>query len=615
MSTQQMPRQEKTWYLSLTVIALSALMCRYLAWDFMMQSWAEGGVPISDARALDMWALNILDGLGYRDVMGYWMYEAFRMPFFSVFLAALYAVFGYSFFVVRVVLLGLAIATCLGVAGIGRLLFNRHVGAFGGLLCAFYAPLVEYTTAFMTETLFTFLFVLGVYLFLRGVQERGWGFILGSGIAYGLAGMTRFVIFVTVPVMALCLLTHSGSWRHRIRLLLLWGGVMSVSFSPWLIRNAYVFHTFFPSESGGTRQLWTAANPKYEGFHFTVEAWREILWREPDISEIDRNKRLQRETRQFIRENFVWYLSKIAMRSKYYLTVPDLSNLTDQETLTHKWLTVSTWLASTFGYIGFVLAILKRRRAGLCLAGLFFFLLFLHSLAGELTRYRLTSEWLWLLGAAYTIYCITRISTHSILALDEEAGFPIRRSLFEKRLFQWLIALLLFLPFVALIVKIPLNRNRLRDQKLPKIPASAEMLIKKSGLAQQFEGQGKNLYDTEFYRQIARQHYTIGKRYDETVAFPKHVVLQMGEFSHFVIDNEHRIQSFSFRINKAGLYVGDAVFYYSVKPDIALVLSENIKRSMGLLIGTIDGSGTRGEPRILVSDIYLYNNNIWERCR
>ena len=163
------------WMAGLIVIAVGASLCRILSWDFILNSWAENGVPVSDARALDMWALNILDGLGFRDIGGFWLYEAFRMPFFSVVLAALYALFGHFYFPARMVLTMLSVATCLGVAGIGRLLFNRKVGFFGGLLYAVYCPMIYYAITYMTETLFTFLFVLGVYLFLRSVHERSWG--------------------------------------------------------------------------------------------------------------------------------------------------------------------------------------------------------------------------------------------------------------------------------------------------------------------------------------------------------------------------------------------------------------------------------------------------------
>lgn len=197
----------RLWFLGLAVIAAIAISCRIISWEYF--AWTKGGVPFSDSRALDVLALNLLEGIGFRDRVAYWLYEAFRMPFFSVVLAAIYAVFGYDYLPAKIILCSLSVVTCLGVAGIGRLLFNRSVGFMAGCFCSLYYPLIFYSHALMTETLSIFLFVLGVYMFLRSLHERSWGFVVGSGIAIGLAGMTRFSVFAVCPVLLVYLVTYS----------------------------------------------------------------------------------------------------------------------------------------------------------------------------------------------------------------------------------------------------------------------------------------------------------------------------------------------------------------------------------------------------------------------
>jgi len=284
---------DHVWILGLVAIAAIAIYCRFLSWEHF--AWTKGGVPFSDSRALDMWAVNILDGIGFRDRVAYWLYEAFRMPFLSVLLAVMYAIFGYDYVPVKILLCGLSVATCLGVAGIGRILFNRTVGFIAGFFCSIYYPLIFFSHALMTETLSIFLFVLGVYMLLRSLHERSWGFIIGSGIALGLAGMTRFAIFAALPVLLVYLLTYSFPWSRKIKLATVWIAFIMMSFSPWIIRNALVFDTFFPSGSGGSRMLWTGANPKYGGTTFSGEAWRDILWADHDASEIKRDRRIKKE--------------------------------------------------------------------------------------------------------------------------------------------------------------------------------------------------------------------------------------------------------------------------------------------------------------------------------
>jgi len=602
---------EPLWLTGLIVIAVGASLCRILSWDVMLNAWAENGVPVSDARALDMWALNILDGLGFRDIGGFWLYEAFRMPFFSVVLAALYALFGHFYLPVRVVLAALSVVTCLGVAGVGRLLFNRKVGFLAGFFYAVYSPMIHYAIAYMTETLFAFLFVLGVYMFLRSIHERNWGFVIGSGIALGLAGMTRFVVFMTVPVMGLYLLTHSSSWNRKLRLGLLWTAAIIVSFSPWVIRNALIFHAFFPGESGGTRQMWTSANPEYNGVHYTRDSRRIILWTDPEAPEIERNKRLQRETRQFIRENPAWYLNSMEWRGSHYLVTPTWKKATREENLYLRWSMIATWIAAWFGSVGFILAIAKRIRSGFFITGIFLFLVALHSLAGELTRYRLTSEWLWCIGAAYTLFCMSRLFTHSLFAQDDEkerrtipSASPLKKgiylSIFDRRVFQWGIPIVLLIPFVVLAIKIPINRAQLRHQKLPELPRPVMEMVDDAGLEEQFENQENVLYDVAYYIQHAK------KQTAPRITYPRHVIIYAGELSHFILRHDGSIKSFSFKVNKAGLHIGDLVSFCEVSDQALLFLPKQVKRTPGIVVGVISGTGGgSGEPSILVYDIYL----------
>lgn len=606
---QQFP--ERKWLMQSGVIALIALLCRLLAWPLIVNSWADNGIPISDARALDIWALNILDGLGFKDMGGFWLYEAFRMPFFSVFVAALYAIFGYAYWPVRLILLGLSVATCLGIVGIGRLLFNRTVGFVAGLCYALYYPMIAYAIAYMTETLFTFLLVIGMYLFLRALHERGWGWAAWSGVAFGLAGMTRFTVFVTTPVIGLYLLLYPGSsWSRKVRLGSIWLIVMGLSFSPWVIRNAVVFHAFFPSESGGTRQMWTSANPKYEGVHYTREGRREILWADPNASEIERNQRLQKETREFIQANPIWYLWSMTWRAGSYLNIPTWSLALASPDPYQRWEHLSTWIAAWVGTIGMVLALGKRPRSGMLMAGIFVMWIGVHALAGELTRYRLTSEWLWCLSVAYVIGNVRQLASRSLLAVDQENESGITRSMFDRRFFRWGVPIVLSLPFLVLAVKIPINRARLASQTLPDLPHPAEAMIADAGLTERFARQDNTLHDVLYYIQLAKAQKA------PDIKYPRHVFMYPGELSHFIVRNDNTLKSFTFRINKAGLHIGDLSTFCDVHENVELFLPYPMKRTIGIVVGHISGTGGgAGEPACTASDIYFQQNGQWISAR
>lgn len=591
--------KNRIWFWGLILIALGAIICRVVAWKSLLAIWTIKGVPVSDAQTLDLWAVNILDGLGFRDRVGYQLYEAFRMPFFSVVLASIYAVFGYAYFPARLILTGLSVAVSLGIAGIGRILFNRKVGFLAGFVCAFYYPLVKYSTAFMTETLFIFLWVLGVYLFLRSLHERGKGFICGSGLALGLAGLTRVVVFAVIPIMILYLLTFRMAWRLKFQRLGLWLIILMLSFSPWVIRNFMIFHAFFPTESGGTRQLWTGANPQYSATAYSGGGWREILWMDSHASEIEQNQRVMKETKAFIRENPIRYLDRVLWRANSYLTLKP-------EGLPNRWNKVSTYLAAWLGYIGFVLAILRRPRSGFLISGLFLSLLIIHSVAGEAVRYRLPSEWLWLVGGAYTLFCLGQFFTHRLLDLDENRDAAYSNSLFDLRFVRWGMPMLLVLPFLILFIRIHFNRAALRTQELPKLQQSVEEVLRACGLKEQFEAQGSVLHDISYYKEFAQNQY---KSMHE-IQYPNDVIIYAGQLSHFMLRDSAEIDLFGFRVNKAGLYVGDASIGCQVDPNTSLMLPKVLKRVQGIVIGTIVGRGTLGEPLISVRDIIIDGHHL-----
>lgn len=603
--SKEQQHSNHAWFIGLLIITVLAVFFRILSWEYF--GWTKGGVPFSDSRTLDMWAINILDGVGFRGRVGYWLYEAFRMPFFSVVLASMYAIFGWEYVPVRIVLCGFSVVTCLGVAGIGRLLFNRTAGFIAGLLCALYYPLVYYSHALMTETLSVFLFVFGVYAFLRSLHERSWGFALGSGIALGLAGMTRFSLFAVLPILFVYLVTYPIPWSRKLRLGTLWLTMILVSFSPWVVRNAMLFDTFFPSGSGGARMLWNGANPKYGGTSLSVQAWRDIFWEDPGASEIERTRRIKGEVPGLISENPEWYLSKTIWRGRLYLKLPSFSTMTKVGGSYRYWNDLGVIFAAWLGYIGFFLALFKRPRSGLFLGGLFASLLALHSLAGEAVRYRLVSEWIWLVGAAYSLYWLSQLFRQSFFAADTTNDPPIVNSFFDKSAVRWGVPIFLLFPFVMLAIQIPANRALKEEQQVAVLQGPVEDFIAANGFLEKYRAQGNVLHDISHYKKLAFSQSP------DKVTYPSDVVIFSGELSHFICNAEGEIQEFSLKVNKAGLYVGDAQLICYADKSGKLLLPETIKqlkRAQGVIIGTVYKTGPLGDIVLLVSDIVIGGQSI-----
>lgn len=99
-----------------------------------------------------------------------------------------------------------------------------------------------FTAALLTETLFTFLLMLGLFFWGRG--NAVW-----AGVAFGLAILTRPALMPFL--VALPLLSLLPAWRkHRPAHVLIFIVAMAVA-SVWIVRNALVFGRFVPVAASG----------------------------------------------------------------------------------------------------------------------------------------------------------------------------------------------------------------------------------------------------------------------------------------------------------------------------------------------------------------------------
>ncbi len=140
-----------------------------------------------------------------------------------------------------------------GVLDVGTVLLVFLLGCralpFGwalaaGLLTALSPHLISATTYLLTETLFTFLMVLGLWLTVLAA-ERAWLAPL-AGAALGAAALTRPTLQYLILLVPPLLLWYAGwrrGWRTAAALVL----GFAVVFAPWIVRNIAVIGQ--PSDS------------------------------------------------------------------------------------------------------------------------------------------------------------------------------------------------------------------------------------------------------------------------------------------------------------------------------------------------------------------------------
>lgn len=122
-------------------------------------------------------------------------------------------------------LLGVAIAGLVYL--IGRDVFGRAAGLLAGLLAALSGPLLIYEHSIMSETLFTFLVCLSVWLAAREPAASSAWSVGAAGGTLALATLVRPVGLALLPALWLAGALRPIDWRRRLRQ----GALMAVGFA------------------------------------------------------------------------------------------------------------------------------------------------------------------------------------------------------------------------------------------------------------------------------------------------------------------------------------------------------------------------------------------------
>lgn len=171
----------------------------------------------------------------------------FIMPGLTILLSGFCAVFG------RVPILPFKIFQALLGAGsiyilflTGRRMFSAKAGLLAAYLASVYSANIYAPNAILTESVFTFLFILLFYISCEAVETKLMRHYIWGGIVLGTAVLFRpTIILFPLVVFAMWLVK-----RYKAGEMLKFGStvvlIVLAILSPWIIRNFVVFGKFIP---------------------------------------------------------------------------------------------------------------------------------------------------------------------------------------------------------------------------------------------------------------------------------------------------------------------------------------------------------------------------------
>jgi 4-amino-4-deoxy-L-arabinose transferase-like glycosyltransferase len=236
----------------------------------------------------------------------------FITPVYPFFLAGIFKIFGYGFSgfqAARIIQAVLSSVTIILVFLIAKRLFDKKTALISAFLVSFYFPNIVTTGYFLTETLFSTLLALLIYLSFRfssaaSLKELDFGLL---GIIWAIAALCRPTIALYPAILFLYLF---ASKRINLKKAMKLGASMTISFiilmSPWWLRNYREYNEFIPLAA-------SSGNPMLQGTYINyLQTPENIVYYKLGKNAFETNKIevevARKRMRDGFKQNFAEYL-------------------------------------------------------------------------------------------------------------------------------------------------------------------------------------------------------------------------------------------------------------------------------------------------------------------
>lgn len=224
--------------------------------------------PVIDGQVYDNWAMAIVSGDSPREPF-------YQDPLYPYFLAVIYRVFGHSYLAAYLMQLLLGVGLLLLIYDAARRLFDRRAAVAAALIAALYKPFIFYESQIEKTVLAVFLVGLFIWMLVRSLGSGRLLWPLFSGIALGLAVLTRGNMLLFAPLLPVAVYLAAKRSRPGRRLVaagLSLAGVLLVV-APVSARNSVLARGFVLTTTQAGQNLYIGNSPYNTTGQYAAPPW------------------------------------------------------------------------------------------------------------------------------------------------------------------------------------------------------------------------------------------------------------------------------------------------------------------------------------------------------
>lgn len=390
---------------SLLIIFISALIVRLFLILLLPQE-------APDTKRYEEVALSLISGGGFSTAQGEPAIQ--DGPIYSLFLAAIFSLFGHSLLAVRFIQGVVDSFTCLIIYLIAlQMNQGKRVAILASAIAAIYPELVASCAFVLTETLFTFLLSVSIFLLLRAMSKESKVWIIISGLCFGIAALCRATAFFIPPFLLFSFLFFPNRKRN-VSLIAILTIATALTVAPWTIRNSLVFDRFLPVSIGLGGNLWIGSYLPWNG-DYNYKDLSDKKEIEAELHLIDADQRLKEEAIRNIKGNPFGYLTLCVKKfGRFWLLVPGSKEVLKGKSLIKGLLYTIHFLTLFLFMLGLIFLSRNWTVPALSPLLMIFYFTFIHVILFAIPRYRIPiTPFILVFAAAGLNYGINLLKSYS----------------------------------------------------------------------------------------------------------------------------------------------------------------------------------------------------------